>query len=305
MSEIYLEEGISQLVASFIEAGCPSVREQTIEERRQGYLDSVQLAGEKEAVFQIEDKEIEGAKLRIYKPNDQDNLTVEIYFHGGCFVSGGFETHEQQLRRLANLSSAMVIAVQYRLAPEHTFPAVHDDAFQAAQVIYRNCKRWGGNPENIMLAGDSAGGHICLTTTLRLRDKGEFLPKKQILISPMLDATASSKSYIRNGEKYIITRDTLVSGYEMYFNHLPSNHPEASPLFRSDLSGLPETHILTAEFDPLLDEGELLYRNLLKEGVNVQCRRYLGVIHGFFQLSAISQAVRESLLHVATIISSD
>ncbi len=304
MSQLYLENGIGQLVNSFIEAGCPSVKEQTIEERRQGYRDSVQLAGEKESVHQIDDKEIDGATLRVFKPSEDCNLPVVIYFHGGCFVSGDFETHDQQLRKLANLSGAMVIAVKYRLAPEHKFPAAHDDAFHAAQVIHENCKEWGGDPENIVLAGDSAGGHICLITALRLKEKADWLPAKQVLIYPMLDATAASQSYIRNGDQYIITRDALLTGFDLYLDELPRTHPEASPLYREDLAGLPETHILTAEFDPLLDEGEQLHRNLLCAGVNTNCRRYLGVIHGFFQLSGVSQAARESLRHVADIITS-
>lgn len=302
VTQLYLESGISQLVSSFIEAGCPSVKEQTIEERRQGYRDSVQLAGEKESVYQVKDKEIDGAILRIFKPSDECNLPVVIYFHGGCFVSGDFETHDQQLRKLANLSGAIIVAVKYRLAPEYTFPAAHDDAFHASQVIFENCKYWGGNPENIILAGDSAGGHICLITSLRLKEKAGWQPTKQVLIYPMLDATAASQSYINNGEQYIITRDTLLTGFDMYLDELPRTHPEASPLYHKDLSGLPETHILTAEFDPLLDEGELLYRNLISAGVNTQCRRYLGVIHGFFQLSGVSQAARESIKHVADII---
>lgn len=302
VSHLYLDNGISQLVSSFIEAGCPSVKEQTIEARRQGYRDSVQLAGEKEFVYQVDDKQIDGATLRIFKPSVDCNLPIVIYFHGGCFVSGDFETHDQQLRKLANLSGSIIVAVKYRLAPENIFPAAHDDAFHASQVIYENCKEWGGNPENIILAGDSAGGHICLVTSLRLREKAAWLPTKQVLIYPMLDATAASQSYINNGDKYIITRDTLLTGFNMYLGDLSRQHPEASPLFRKDLAGLPETHILTAEFDPLLDEGEQLYRNLISAGVKTQCRRYLGAIHGFFQLSGVSQAARESIKHVADII---
>jgi len=305
MSHHQLEQGIRQLVEEFIEAGCPSVKEQTISERRQGYINSVQLAGEQEPVFEVFETEIDGAVLKVFKPSDKTDLPVVIYYHGGCFVSGGFETHEQQLRKLANLSGAIVVAVKYRLAPEYTYPAAHDDAFHAAEMIYKHCKSWGGNPDNITLAGDSAGGHITLVTSLRLAEQGSWLPARQVLIYPMLDATASSESYITNGEHYIITRDTLTTGFDLYLGDLPRKHPEASPLFRDDLSSLPETHILTAEFDPLLDEGEQLYKNLLDCGVNAQYRRYSGVIHGFFQLSGVSQSARESIRHVADIVTAD
>ena len=302
MDQIYLDNGINQLVSTFIKSGYPSVKEQTVETRRQGYLNSVQLAGEKEFVYNIHDTQLDGATLRIFRPSNSCDLPVVIYFHGGCFISGDFDTHDQQLRRLANQSGAIIVAVKYRLAPEYTYPTAHDDAFNASQVIHKYCKKWGGNPDNIILAGDSAGGHICLITSLRLRDKANWQPTKQILIYPMLDATAASQSYINNGDKYIITRDALLTGFDMYLGSLPRKHPEASPLFRKDLADLPETHILTAEFDPLLDEGEQLYRNLISAGVNTQCRRYLGVIHGFFQLSGISQAARESIKHIADII---
>ena len=302
MVNLSLEKGIKELVEGFIKAGCPSVRNQSIAERRQGYLDSVSLAGESESVYQVREVEIDGATLRIYKPSAEEKLPVVIYFHGGCFVSGGFDTHDQQLRKLANLSGAIVIAVKYRLAPEYTYPAAHDDAYNSTLMIRDHCTEWGGDPNNISLVGDSAGGHLCLVTSLRLKENSDWQPAKQILIYPMLDATASSQSYEDNGKHYIITQDTLVTGYDMYLNEVSREHPEASPLYRADFAGLPETHILTAEFDPLVDEGELLYRKLLGAGVEAQCRRYLGVTHGFFQLSGISHAAKESINQVATII---
>ncbi|MCG7536070.1 alpha/beta hydrolase [Pseudoalteromonas sp. OOF1S-7] len=302
MTSLTLEPGIKKIVSEFISAGCPSVRSLSIAERRQGYLDSVELAGACEPVCQCTDIEIHGLMLRIYRPSAQGILPVAIYFHGGCFVSGGFETHEQQLSKLANLSGAMVIAIRYRLAPEHVYPAAHDDAFNAAQLIRQHCAQWDGDPDNISLIGDSAGGHLSLVTALRLKEKADWLPARQILIYPMLDATTSSRSYQEYGTHYVITKEALESGYELYFKQVSRTHPEASPLFRSDLAGLPETHIITAQFDPLVDEGEQLYRTLLEAGVPVQCRRYLGVIHGFFQLSAISRAARESIAQVAGLI---
>lgn len=115
----------------------------------------------------------------------------------------------------------------------------------------------------------------------------------------MLDATACCASYVSNGEDYIITRDTLLSGYEMYLSHTDTRHPEASPLWRDDFSGLPPVYIITAEYDPLRDEGEVLYQRLTEQGVSCTCQRYLGVIHGFFQLGGISQAARDAMRDVA------
>lgn len=299
-----LEPGIRKLVAQFIEAGRPSVRQQSIQERRLGYLSTIDLAGKAVHVWDIFDQTINGLPLRIYKPSEQINLPILIYYHGGCFVSGDFDTHDRQLRMLANLGCCLVVAVDYRLAPEHVYPAAHDDAIKAAYIIRKYASTWGGNPDDITLAGDSAGGHLALVTCLRLKDQGQWMPKRQVLIYPMLDATASSDSYKKFGNDYVITRDALLSGFEAYLsNNIPLNHPEASPLFRNDLKGLPETHILTAEFDALVDEGEALYRRLLESGVEAQCRRYLGVNHGFFQLAGISSAAKKAIEDVASIVS--
>lgn len=298
-----LEPGIRKLVAQFIEAGRPSARQQSIQERREGYLNTIDLAGDVVPVLDIFEQTIDGLPLRIYKSSNQSDLPILIYYHGGCFVSGDFDTHDRQLRMLANMGGCLVVAVDYRLAPEHVYPAAHDDAFKAAQIIREHAKLWGGNPDDITVAGDSAGGHLALVTCLRLKTQGQWMPKRQVLIYPMLDATASSDSYKTFGDDYIITRDALISGYEAYLSNVAPDHPEASPLYRDDLAGLPETHILTAEFDALVDEGESLFRRLLEFGVEVQCRRYLGVNHGFFQLAGISPAARKAIKDVATILS--
>ncbi|WP_374020328.1 alpha/beta hydrolase [Paenibacillus thiaminolyticus] len=298
-----LEPGIRQLVAQFIESGRPSARKQSIQERRQGYLDTVHLAGEAVPVHDILEHTIDGIRLRIYKPSEQGDLPVLIFYHGGCFISGDFETHDRQMRMLSAWGNALVIAVDYRLAPEHVYPAAHDDAFTAATIVRQHALSWGGDPDNLTIAGDSAGGHLALVTCLRLKEQGQWMPQRQILIYPMLDAEGRSNSYQKYGDDYIVTRDALLSGFDAYLSDLAPDHPEASPLYRNDLAGLPPTHIFTAEFDPLVDEGEALYRRLLEAGVEAHCKRYLGVNHGFFQLAGISMAGRQSIQDVASILS--
>lgn len=295
-----LENGITQLVEAFIAAGRPSSREQSIDDRRAGYIASTVLAGETETRVQVEDIELDAMTFRVVSPlNATGNLPCIIYYHGGCFVSGGFATHDNQLRQLAFYSGCRVIAVQYRLAPEHTFPAAHDDAESGANIIWKYAEELGVDRNRITLAGDSAGGHLALVTALRLKTVRQWQPAQLILIYPMLDATASFASYASNGQDYIITRDTLLSGYEMYLPHTDSQHPEASPLWRDDFTGLPPVHIITAEFDPLCDEGEALYQRLQEQSVACSCQRYLGVIHGFFQLGGVSQAARNAMRDVA------
>ncbi|QET64491.1 alpha/beta hydrolase [Citrobacter werkmanii] len=295
-----LESGIAQLVEEFIAVGRPSSREQNIDDRRAGYIASTMLAGETETCVQVEDIELDAMTFRVVSPRDtMGKLPCVIYYHGGCFVSGGFATHDNQLRQLAFYSGCRVIAVQYRLAPEHTFPAAHNDAEAGANTIWKYAHKLGIDRANITLAGDSAGGHLALVTALRLKAARQWQPAQLMLIYPLLDATARFESYARNGQDYIITRDTLLSGYEMYMPRTDPLHPEASPLWREDFTGLPPTHIITAEFDPLRDEGEALYQRFLEQGVECTCQRYLGVIHGFFQLAGVSQAARSAMRDVA------
>ena len=302
MNFTHIEPGIRELVQGFNDAGCPSVSDVDIHSRRQGYLDTIFLAGEAEQVFQVEDKCIEGISIRVFKPKANKKLPVVVYFHGGCFISGDFATHDQQMRKLANLSGVMLVAVKYRLAPEYTFPTAHDDAYRASQLIYQHCLEWGGDPKNLIFAGDSAGGHLSLITSLRLRNEGSWQLKKQILIYPMLDATGTGESYSTYGENYIVTAEMLLSGVELYLGNtgISKKHPEISPIFREDLADLPQTYILTAEYDPLLNEGEQLHRRLLEAGVDSQCCRYLGVTHGFLQLSGVSSSARSALKLVAS-----
>lgn len=298
-----LEPGIAALVQDFINAGRPSARNQSIDDRRAGYIAGATLSGDTETRVNVEERELQGLNLRIYSPLQAPSHTPAIvYYHGGCFVSGGFATHDNTLRQLAFHSQCRIIAVQYRLAPEHRYPAAHDDAFRSFCVIQEQADELHVDAANLVLMGDSAGGHLALITALRVRDRGGIQPRGQVLIYPMLDATAVSDTYQTNGDDFIITRDTLLTGYEAYFTPSEYGHPEASPLWRSDLTDLPQTLIITAEYDPLRDEGEQLYRTLVNTGVNVRCKRYMGVIHGFFQLGGISQAAQDVMQDIASVV---
>lgn len=295
-----LEIGIAELVREFIAAGRPSSRDKSIDERRAGYIASTVLAGETETRVNVEDVHLDGMAFRVISPLEATGpLPTLVYYHGGCFISGEFATHDNQLRQLAFHSGCRVIAVQYRLAPEHPFPAAHDDAYRGAEIIWQYADELGVDRQKVTLAGDSAGGHLALVTALRLKVAQVWQPAQLILIYPMLDATAYFESYTSNGEDYVITRDTLLSGYELYLGDTDPMHPEASPLWRDDFNGLPPVHILTAEYDPLCDEGEALFQRLTEQGVACSCQHLLGVIHGFFQLAGISKTARGAIRDVA------
>lgn len=190
-----LEQGIAQLVQGFIAAGRPSSSRQGIEVRRAGYIASTELAGKTETRVQVETLVLEGLTIRVFSPlNAPEILPAAIYYHGGCFISGGFDTHDNQLRQLACYGNCRVIAIQYRLAPEHTFPAAHDDAERGANLVWQYADELGVDKNRLTLCGDSAGGHLALVTALRLKVKGLWQPAQLILSYPMLDATASFKT---------------------------------------------------------------------------------------------------------------
>ena len=275
-----LEPAIAAMVAEFVAAGRPRASEMSWQARREGYLASAVLGGEREEVGAIEEWQADHYAIRRYQPLDIPDPAYPalIYFHGGCFVSGDFETHDRQMRMLCNSANTLVFAVHTRLAPEHSYPAAHDDALAATLAIMAALPQWRGDPGRVALAGDSAGGHLALVTTLRLKEAGAALPAAQILIYPMLDALGESQSYRDLGDDYLITRDMLLSGFQAYLGRLPASHPEASPLHHPDLAGL------------------------LQAGVAASCQRQLGVIHGFFQLAGISPAARHAITQVAMLI---
>ena len=295
-----LEPGIRELVEEFQSNGKPCPSKQTIADRRAGYLNSTVLAGESPKPEREFLDVVNGIQVKVYKPTNEDNLPLTIYFHGGCFISGGFETHDAQLRQIAVQSNSIVICIKYRLAPEYTYPAAHDDVYQAVLGIKEQGHKYGGNPERMVFVGDSAGGQLALATTLRLKKLTTWLPEQQILIYPMLDPKGSSQSYKENGSDYIITANMLLSGFDLYTNNDPKvlSEPDLN-LMSADYRGLPPTTIITAEFDPLRDEGETLHELMLAHGVEVNCERYSGVIHGFFQLSGVSESAKRCIASIS------
>nr|WP_267880180.1 alpha/beta hydrolase [Shewanella marina] len=301
---MFLELGIKELVEEFQANGKPCATTQTIAARRTGYVSSTVLAGKSPAMHSEFVDELNGIQVKVYKPTNEPNLPVTVYFHGGCFVSGGYETHDAQIRQIAALSNTIVICIKYRLAPEFVYPAAHDDVYNAVLAIKTEADKYGADTDKIVFVGDSAGGQLALATSLRLKHAKQWLPCQQILIYPMLDPKGRSASYKSNGTDYIITAKMLLSGFEMYVAGPQSALDIAElNLLDADLSGLPSTTIITAEFDPLCDEGEQLYKLLRTHGVEAYCQRYLGVIHGFFQLAGVSDSAKQCISSIAYQIS--
>jgi acetyl esterase len=212
-----------------------------------------------------------------------------LYFHGGGWVAGNLDSHDPVARNLCAGAGAVVVAVDYRLAPEHRFPAATDDCMCALDWLAHHAGELEGNAARIAVAGDSAGGNLAAVTVLRARDEGGPRLAGQLLIYPVTaHYTRDTRSYSENGRGYLLTREAIEFFWASYLDD-PANarNPHTAPLEITDLSGLPPAMVITAEFDPLRDEGEEYGERLQQAGVPTTIRRYDGMIHGFFALTGI------------------
>ncbi len=243
----------------------------------------------------VEDIEIPsangGVPSRVYRPRPGP-LQPVLFLHGGGFVVGR-DGYEAPLRELALAADCLLIAPECRLAPEHPFPAAADDALAVARWLAAEVTTLGSSAARLGVAGDSSGGNLAATVTHQLAREGAP-PAYQLLIYPMLDATASSASYTEFAEGYGFTRQKS----EWYFDqYLPPavdrRSPRASPLFDDHLGAVPRTLVVTAEFDPLRDDGESYAQQLRRAGVTVEVWRYAGMIHGFFQMTGALEGSRQ------------
>jgi acetyl esterase len=233
--------------------------------------------------------------IRVYTPFGTGPHPVTVYFHGGGFVLGNLETHDHVCRHLCLASGGVVVAVDYRLAPEHKFPAAPDDCLAALRWVAANAPQIGADRRKIAVAGDSAGANLATVTAIRIRDEGGPALAGQLLNCPVVDFDMSLPSYAENGEGYFVTFDAMEWFDRHYLTEKDRTHPFAAPMRTKELSGLPPAYVLTAEFDPLRDEGELYADRLAASGVPVVKKRYSNMIHAFpcLLLGVVPEAAEE------------
>jgi acetyl esterase len=227
--------------------------------------------------------------LRVYTPPGAGPFPLLVFFHGGGFVLCDLDTHDPVCRNLCAGAGCVVVSVDYRLAPEHRFPAAPDDCLAAARWAAEHAAELGADPARIAVAGDSAGGALAAVTALRVRDEGGPRLAGQLLIYPVTDLEMPARpSFVENGEGYGLTGEDMAWFRGHYLND-PSEarHPHASPMHAPDLRGLPPALVVTAEYDPLRDEAEDYAARLRDAGVTTAACRYDGVIHGFFSLAGL------------------
>lgn len=247
------------------------------------------LGGEQTPVNRVINQDIPGPAgaipVRIYVPENSGPgpLPVVLYFHGGGWVNGSLNTHDNTSRKIAQYGKVIVIAVDYRLAPEHPFPAPTQDCYAALQWASLHAANFGGDGTRLGVVGDSAGGNLAAVIALMARDRKGPKISAQVLLYPATNiATMDTESHKNFATGYLLTRAGIERFNDLYTpNPGDRTKPEVSPLLAGDLSGLPSALVITAEFDPLRDEGEAYADRLKKAGVKTTAKRYPGLVHGF------------------------
>lgn len=262
---------------------------------------------EREDVAEVRDLTAPGPggdiPLRLYRPagsSPGDVLGALVWFHGGGWVIGSVESYDATTRALANRSGLAVVSVDYRLAPEHVFPAAVDDCFAAAAWVVANAGSLGIDPVRVGIGGDSAGGNLAAAVALLARDAGGPALGFQLLVYPAVEAAMTFASITENGAGLLLTKNDMDWFYGHYGRGSAGEvtDPRLSPLLADSHTGLPPAHVVTAEFDPLRDEGEAYAERLRAVGVAVSHTRYDGMVHGFFgmagQIDAAATAQAEA-----------
>jgi acetyl esterase len=234
--------------------------------------------------------------LRLYRPSAEGTLPVLVFFHGGGWVIGDISTHDTVCRHLANRAECAVVSVDYRLAPEHKFPAAVEDAFAATRWVADNAGALGADPACLAVGGDSAGGNLAAVVSLLARDAGAPRIACQLLIYPATDASMRHESLARFAEGYVLTRSSMRWFYDQYLR-APADAADwrISPLAAPDLAGLPPAYVVTAGYDPLCDEGDEYAARLAAAGVPVEHRRFPGQVHGFLTNGKVIRAAEGAL----------
>ncbi len=291
-----LDSEARTLLDQMAAAGGTPVHLLALDEARQRFRQAfAALAGPPVPVAQIEGRIIptpDGPlSVRLYQPDLPVPLPVLVWFHAGGWTLGDLETTDSLCRALASDAGCLVVSVDYRLAPEYPFPAAFDDAEAAVRAVAARAGEWGGDTKRLAVGGESAGGNLAAVTAIRLRATGGPPLIAQLLVCPVTDYhDPGTPSYTANAEGYFLTRASMKW---FWGNYLPvgiaPTDPRVSPLHAPDLAGLPPALVVTAEYDPLRDEGEAYAVRLRAAGVPTLLRRYPGTIHCFLSMGVLDR----------------
>jgi acetyl esterase len=281
---------------------------QTPEARREAYRRSrLRNQPDLPQVYQIKEYHVPGPKgpipVRLYRGANtslEAELPVLVFFHGGGWLVGNIDTHDWICRSIANKTDAAVISVDYRLAPEHPFPAAYEDAVAATRWVVANAAALHLDPAHVSVGGDSAGGNLAAATALALRNEGTTKLQSQILIYPAVDLSMSGDYYGRFTKGVVLTDDAMRDYIEKYVPYVGLRKDwRVSPLMAPSLEGLPPALFILAGYDPLCAEGEAYAARLEKEGVATTVKRYPGQMHGFLSNAKLLPKAYDAIDQIA------
>lgn len=299
----------SKVILDLIAAqGGPPLEQMTPAELRASRAETAdtfaELFGTAEPVARVEDRSVPGPAqpipIRVYWPQPGKTLPVLVYFHGGGWVFGNLDQVDRVCRALANAVPCVVVNVDYRLAPEHKFPAAAEDAYATAKYVAEHADEFQGDASRIAVGGDSAGGNLAAVACLMARDRGGPNLAFQLMIYPVIDYEDERPSMSEYAEDHLLTRAAMSYFWNQYVSSPEqARHPYASPIRAESLAGLPPAMVITAECDPIRDQGEAYARRLEEAGIPVVLRRYEGAIHAFFQMGAVIEAGKQAVADAA------
>ena len=304
-----LEPALRRLIESKVAHAQKPQWELPIAEVRQAFLDlwTPAITGEPVPIHRIGDVTIPGQDAsipaRIYAPEGAQRRPLVLYFHGGGYVKGGIVESDAFCRNLARVTGHTVLSVDYRLAPEHRFPAAHADAIAAAIWAASHAAEIGAAPGPVAVCGESAGGNLAAVTCLKLRSRPIAI-RQQILLQPVVDFTLSFPSIAMSHSECLVPRDDLAWYYRTYLDDACSpGDPRVSPIFAEDLSGLPPALIIAAEYDTLRDEAAAYAQRLTASGVATRYVCAPGMVHGFLQMRGLVPAAQAATEEIARALS--
>ncbi|HEY8122256.1 MAG TPA: alpha/beta hydrolase [Myxococcota bacterium] len=294
-----LDPVLKTLLEAMAASGAPALGAQSVAETRTAF-DNMPLPRKQIELASVENRTIPGPAgeipIRVYQPHGAGVKPVLVYLHGGGWVIGTLDSYDATARELAEGAGCVVVSVDYRLAPEHRYPAAPDDCHAAVKWVAANAASLGADAKRLAVGGDSAGGNQSAVVSQMARDQGGPAIRFQLLIYPVTDADFTRRSYVDNANGYLLTADAMRWFWDHYVaNPAQRAEPYASPLRAADLSGLPPAWVCTAEFDPLRDEGEAYAKRLQQAGVSTSLTRFDGLIHGFISMGLVAPAAQQAV----------
>jgi acetyl esterase len=290
-------------------SGRPPLHHQSVEQARAFHVaDAAALNGPPAPVAAVADRRVPGPAgelpVRVYTPEGSPPFPIVVFFHGGGWVVGTLDTYDPLCRALAAATPAVVVSVDYRLAPEHRWPAAVEDAYAATEWASRNAAALGGVQHRLAVAGDSAGGNLAAVVALGARDRGGPAIAFQLLVYPVLDAAGDTASWREYADGYHLTADGMRWYWDHYLGGAGGAAPDASPLRAAFVGGLPPALVIGAEYDILRDEGEAYAARLAEAGVDASASSHAGVVHGFVRWRAVTGAAEDALQEAAAALRS-